>query len=529
MNRIKYILIIYFLCIYFWSQVFALESDPLLTYNYWNIVSVVQNDFWNWPYFVATQGVCSNQISALSIISNTGSITNLVNNCGSSSNQSSIIELRYTNWDVYYITKNYYLVNQEQSSIWYSTIVKYDYSLDSWSWYTFENWGSLNEYWLSSNILFTVFNWKLYFKTNRWNVYYAALNQSTSFWNPYMSWNPWSNVWYYVNLNTDWNLENWVNTWTEWITFSNSNQYETLGLLSPWEYYQYHIWWWAISYRTNISANLVTTKYFNEGIQYTISGPIFIFGASIDYMTLILNDVWLLDLSVAYPANVWIENYTTYKNFGEENEYKITNNYNMFLDWLEYFKPPDPNLTIYKYDFIIRPLIWIERTWSTATLFYIRNNVLYANTDVPTTWIIDIDWTEWWPWWEGDTWYDANIWNPDLNWDWEVGILDWEVFLWIWSLFKYFFGKLIWFFQQVKLFIEKIGTSFTSEVKTFSLIPSVHANENISWIFNDNVDEEAYHWTILWKIDLFFKWFIIFFVVIIWLVFIIWINKKKWN
>lgn len=526
MNKIKYLFICFFILGV--PNTFATESDPILTYNYWNIVSVIQNDFWNWPYFIANQWICSGQFSSLSIITNTGGINNLINNCGSSSNQSNIIELRYTNWDVYYITKSYQLVNQNSASRIFSTIVKYDYSLDSWSWYAFENYWSISEYGLSSNVLFTIFNWKLYFKTDRWNVYNVALNQWNTLGQPYMSWNPWNNVWYYVDLAVDWNLENWVNAGIEWITFSNSNQYETLWLLGAWEYYQYHIWWWAISYRTNIFANLVTTKYFNEGIQYTVSRPLFIFGASINFMTLILNDIWLLDLSVAYPANVWIENYTTYKNFGEESEYKIVNNYNMFLDWLEYFKPPDPNLTIFKYDFIMRPLIWLERTWSTATLFYIRNNILYANTDVPTTWIIDIDWTEWWPGWEWDINYDENIWNPDLNWDWEVGILDWEIFLWIWNLFKYFFGKIVWFFTNLRLFIEKIWSSFTSEVKTFSFIPIANATESMSSVLNNHVDNEQYNATSLWKVDLFFKWFWIFLVFIIWLAFIIWINKKKW-
>jgi len=131
--------------------------------------------------------------------------------------------------------------------------------------------------------------------------------------------------------------------------------------------------------------------------------------------------------------------------------------------------------------------------------------------------------------WTGAISYDGSVFNFDTNGDGSVGVLNWELFVWIWNVFKYFFDKLISFFSNIKALIEKLGGSFTSEVKTLSFIPSVHAYSGvaISSYFNNNVDEVAYKQTTIWKIDLLIKWFIAFFILTIWIAFFIWINRHK--
>lgn len=136
------------------------------------------------------------------------------------------------------------------------------------------------------------------------------------------------------------------------------------------------------------------------------------------------------------------------------------------------------------------------------------------------------------PWtnWDSGTWtlvYDATIWDWDADGDGDVELLNWEIFVWIWKMFKYFFEKLLDFFANVRALLEKLGEVFTSEEKTFSLIKTSYATENLSSIINNNVDENAYKETTLGKIDVFIKWFMAFLILVIGIAFFIWINRSK--
>lgn len=55
------------------------------------------------------------------------------------------------------------------------------------------------------------------------------------------------------------------------------------------------------------------------------------------------------------------------------------------------------------------------------------------------------------------------------------------------------------FFGNIKALIEKLSEAFTSEEKTlsFNFISTANATENISSFINNNVDENAYHDTVL--------------------------------
>jgi hypothetical protein len=64
-------------------------------------------------------------------------------------------------------------------------------------------------------------------------------------------------------------------------------------------------------------------------------------------------------------------------------------------------------------------------------------------------------------------------------------------------------------------------------VKTFSFIPSANATESMSSIINWNVNQESYESTVLWKIDLFIKWFVAFFIVCLWIIVFIALNNRK--
>ena len=127
----------------------------------------------------------------------------------------------------------------------------------------------------------------------------------------------------------------------------------------------------------------------------------------------------------------------------------------------------------------------------------------------------------------GDFTLEESVLTCDTNDDGELST--WEFLLCIPVTIKYYTRIVYNFFDNIRTLIKKLTGSFTYEVDTFSFIPWVHAEEQITLqgIMNNNVDDDLYKDTILWKFDRFFKWFIAFFILIIWLLVFTSLSKNR--
>jgi len=246
------------------------------------------------------------------------------------------------------------------------------------------------------------------------------------------------------------------------------------------------------------------------------------------YLSYISLDINANNILHNVPTNIY--NIADYTQDGKSLSYISWTGSNeriYYYIWWELFFENDPaiiwNSTIQTTVWIVTNNNWSQLggSWST----YFQNFWSGWNWSTSWTWNIQGTYTTQ----TGAVAYDSNIWNWDANGDGSVWILDGEIFVWIANMFKYFFEKLIDFFWNIKALIEKLWSSFTSEVKTLSFIPWAHAYSgvNISSYFNNNVDKVAYKNTTLWKIDTLIKWFIAFFILVVGLAFFIWINRRK--
>jgi len=97
------------------------------------------------------------------------------------------------------------------------------------------------------------------------------------------------------------------------------------------------------------------------------------------------------------------------------------------------------------------------------------------------------------------------------------------------NVLKYYTSKVYTFFENIYNLLEKIGSAFTTEVKTFSFIWTTHAESNdIMTGFNNSVNQEEYDSTFFWKLTIFIKWFVAFMVFLIWLLVYLALTRKKW-
>lgn len=219
--------------------------------------------------------------------------------------------------------------------------------------------------------------------------------------------------------------------------------------------------------------------------------------------------------SINLPDTNFYYNWPYYYHFAEnQNIYKITD-----------------QVALDNYEIVFAPLVsFIFDWWSELFYTYVKGtDLIYSDAVAPSYKIENIEdtytppvdiWTG-----SGTISYTDEVFEWDTDGDGEVWI--WEFFSWIAKSIKYFFEKILEFFSNLKDLLLKFGGAFTDEVKTFSFINKVNASNEINLLF-DNVDQEAYNNTTLGKLNLFFKWFIWFIVLVIWIsIFIVILKNKK--
>lgn len=124
------------------------------------------------------------------------------------------------------------------------------------------------------------------------------------------------------------------------------------------------------------------------------------------------------------------------------------------------------------------------------------------------------------------SWYDPSVFDWDKDWDWQVSI--WEFFSWIGAVISYLFQKIIDFFVNIYNLVQQLGTIFSSEVKTFSLIPETYAIDEHSLpnSFKFTWMQTWFDATWMWKLVVFLKAFLAFICFWIWLWAFVYLNKK---
>lgn len=132
----------------------------------------------------------------------------------------------------------------------------------------------------------------------------------------------------------------------------------------------------------------------------------------------------------------------------------------------------------------------------------------------------------WSNFWSQVTWYDPAIFNWDKNGDWEVSF--WEFFSWLWNFIKYIFQKIIDFFVNIYSLVQQLWTIFSSDIKTFSLIPETYAIDEHSLpnSFKFTWMQTGFDSTWMWKMVIFLKAFLAFICFGMWLGVFVYLNKK---
>ena len=224
---------------------------------------------------------------------------------------------------------------------------------------------------------------------------------------------------------------------------------------------------------------------------------------------------------------IWYNTYLIDVNsWNINNTYTGALSYNSYIDWITYLNLIPAEVgggnVDYAYNWLKALLTW---TWSARKYYYLRDWQLFYDDDqtlideniqTSTTSTDEAGW-------DGSIPYDDSIFYLD-----PASTTVW-IFQSIFNFFKYIFEKILTFFGNLAELVEKLSEIFTDEEKTFSFnfIQSVNATADISSIINNNVNEVAYKETVLWKIDLFIKWFIWFFILVVGMAFFIWINRKR--
>jgi len=326
---------------------------------------------------------------------------------------------------------------------------------------------------------------------------------------------------YYLNVSNELIRKNTGTPWFTIFTYDNAtNTIINRSLNEIWSWANvFNFFEWSTAEYFMSEGDITYQRLYND-IWYVNS-----FSWYLSYISLDSNSNNVLH---NIPQNIYnISDYTQDGKIYAYISWTWSNERIYYYIWWELFFENDPAII---WNSTIQTVVWIVTNnngswlgWSWST--YFQNFWSWWNGTTSWTW--NIQWT--YTTQTGAVSYDSNIWNWDANGDGSVWILDGEIFVWIANMFKYFFEKLVDFFGNIKALIEKLGWSFTSEVKTLSFIPGVHAYSgvNISSYFNNNVDQVAYKQTTLWKIDTLIKWFIAFFILVVGLAFFIWINRRK--
>lgn len=267
-------------------------------------------------------------------------------------------------------------------------------------------------------------------------------------------------------------------------------------------------------------------------ISYKYRGPYLISGDKVEYIS--YSTLWPYNYYSAWWVNTYFNLMTNkrvnnwewiyYTSLPPESRFFL-----LFSANSQFYYVNDPAIINISFD--IGPMVWyvLDTAWAVSEMYYLSWWSLYVKNDLRG---LKLSTSDLWVWGTSSTStdYDDTIWDFDTNKDGSISIS--EFFSWIAKVIKYFLAKLLDFFTNIKNLIIQLWWIFSAEVKTFSfdLLPKTYRNDaQISDMFNTSVNEENYHNTMIWKMDLFFKWFISFFILVIWISFFIFVNKKRKN
>lgn len=392
-----------------------------------------------------------------------------------------------------------------------------------------------------------IYKWSLGFYPYAWtwhqygpDYYYTFINNQlilkTWYWDNYLTFNRET---FALSLNTNYILP--IESLKFWYVWHNSLSHDANWLTYVWDTFIWvdNITYYPINY---IEWRLIwNTIWINKQIQiwasafpiisYQYAWPYNLKGDKVEYLSLSTN--WPYNYYTLWWINTYFNVMTLKKiNNWEWAYYNTWPNdsrfYLLFSYASQFYYVNDPKIININYD--IGPMVWyiVNTAWAITNFSYLSWWILYNKTD--------LSWFSWstadlWIWWTStNDEYDSSIWDFDKNKDGDISI--WEFFSGLRNVFRYFLDRLIAFFANIKNLITQLWWIFTTSEKSFSfdLLSTTYADERvIADMFNTSVNETSYNNSFLWKIDLFFKWFISFFIIIIWISFFIFVNKHRKN